>query len=202
VGRRLLNAYRDFARIRDRVFTVASRGAFASFGPRSVIQLPVRLSGEEAISIGSDVVVGPNSWLNVVPGTGGRITIGDGTYTSGFITISAASSIRIGTKVMIARYVIIADCEHEFGDIRIPIWDQGIRRVQPVEIADWAWLGQGAYIGPGVKVGKGAVVGANSVVLNDVPDYCVAVGAPARIIRRLTGADVKDAIGLSLNEAE
>ena len=61
--------------------------------------------------------------------------------------------------------------------------DQGVTDVRPVEICDGAWLGQNVVICPGVRVGRGAVVGANSAVRDDVPDYAVAVGAPARVVR-------------------
>lgn len=56
-------------------------------------------------------------------------------------------------------------------------------RYAPVLIDDGAWLGQNLVVCPGVRIGKGAVVGANSVVLSNVPDNAVAVGAPARIVR-------------------
>ena len=71
---------------------------------------------------------------------------------------------------------------HAFDDRTRAVLDQGITRVGPVEIGDGAWLGQNVVVGPGVRVGKGAVVGANSVVLEDVPDFEVAVGAPARVV--------------------
>ena len=61
---------------------------------------------------------------------------------------------------------------------------QGVTRVAPVEIGDGAWLGENVVIGPGVRIGRGAVVGANAVVLQSVPDHAVAVGAPARVVRR------------------
>ena len=61
--------------------------------------------------------------------------------------------------------------------------DQGITKVNRVEIADGAWLGENVVVGPGVRIGRGAVIGANAVVLRDIPDYSVAVGIPARVIR-------------------
>jgi acetyltransferase-like isoleucine patch superfamily enzyme len=90
--------------------------------------------------------------------------------------------------VLLARNVYIADHMHAFEDHLRPILDQGIDRVSPVVIEAGAWLAQNVVIGPGVTVGRGAVVGANSVVLCDVPDYTVAVGAPARIVRRFARA--------------
>ena len=54
---------------------------------------------------------------------------------------------------------------------------------KPVEIKDGAHIGIGAIIMPGVTIGKGAVIGAGSVVTRDIPDYCVAVGVPAKVIK-------------------
>jgi acetyltransferase-like isoleucine patch superfamily enzyme len=94
----------------------------------------------------------------------------------------AASSIRTATPSH-ARNVYIADHSHAYDDVGVPVLAQGVTRVAPVEIEDGAWLGQNVVVGPGVRIGAGAVVGANSVVLSDVPDYSVAVGAPARVVR-------------------
>lgn len=52
-----------------------------------------------------------------------------------------------------------------------------------VVIKDGAHIGIGAIIMPGVTIGKGAVIGAGSVVTRDIPDYCVAAGVPAKVIK-------------------
>ena len=110
--------------------------------------------------------------------------IGDATWMSGACVISAASSVRLGRAVLLARNVYISDHHHAFGHPTEPILDQGIVTPRSVEIGDGAWLGENAVICPGVRVGRGAVVGANAVVLEDVPDHGVAVGVPARLVRR------------------
>jgi len=181
-------AYRGFVRVRDKAFSAAAAPAFAAFGPRSVIQLPVRLSGEAHVRVGADVFVGAGSWIQVLGREGPsevepEIVIGDGTSIAGSCVLSAARSIRIGRKVLMARNVYIADHGHAFADVGAPVLDQGIRDVRPVAIGDGAWLGQHVFVGPGVEIGRGSVVGANSVVLSDVPEYSVAVGSPARIVR-------------------
>ncbi|WP_187266988.1 DapH/DapD/GlmU-related protein [Microbacterium hatanonis] len=61
---------------------------------------------------------------------------------------------------------------------------EGIR-IAPVWIGDDVWLGRGSIVLPGVSIGSGSVVGAGAVVSRDVPEYCVAVGVPARAIRDL-----------------
>jgi acetyltransferase-like isoleucine patch superfamily enzyme len=191
-GRRLLGGaavgfYQLFARSRDKAFSFMWAGAFASYGRRSVIQLPVRLRGVARIAVGNEVFIGSGSWLNVEGEADGDValSIGSGTSMVGGSVISAARPVRIGRRVLMARNVYISDHMHAFEDLSKAVLEQGIARTAPVEIGDGAWLGQNVVVGPGVRVGRGAVVGANSVVLADVADYTVVAGAPARLIRRL-----------------
>ena len=151
-----------------------------------MLEPPIRLKGERRIAIGSDVFVGRGSWLQVddPAGEGLALEIGDGTSIVGGCVISAVSSVRIGKNVLFAKDVYVADHQHAFEDPSRPVLEQGVTRVAPVEIGDGAWLGENVVVGPGVRIGRGAVVGANAVVLADVPDYAVAVGAPARVVRR------------------
>jgi lipopolysaccharide O-acetyltransferase len=186
VGVAFLASYQAFARLRAKGFSLLSAGGFASFGARSVIQPPVRLGGVHRISVGAEVFVGGGSWLQVLDGAGDEpaLTIGDGSSIAGGCVLSAAASVRLGRKVLLARNVYVSDHLHAFGDPDRAVLDQGIDRVAPVEIGDGAWLGQNVVVCPGVRIGQGAVVGANSVVREDVPDYAVAVGAPARVVRQ------------------
>ena len=185
-SRLTLGGYAAVIRARDKAFCLASRHAFSSYGRRSVLQLPVRLRGTQRIAIGDDVFVGAGSWIQVIGNDDGppAISIGSGTSISGFCFLSAVSSIRLGRAVLLARNVYVADHRHAYDDPALPVLAQGLTRIGPVEIQDGAWLGQNVVIGPGVTVGRGAVIGANSVVIDDVPAYAVAVGAPARVVRR------------------
>lgn len=54
--------------------------------------------------------------------------------------------------------------------------------IKPVKICRGSWIGQNVFIMKGVTIGEGAVVGVNSVVINDVPAYCTAMGNPARVV--------------------
>ena len=79
----------------------------------------------------------------------------------------------------------ITDCDHEYRYVDIPVIDQGIvQRGQKVSIGKGSYIGINAVIVGNVKIGKHFVIGANSVVTKDVPDYCVAVGSPAKILKR------------------
>jgi acetyltransferase-like isoleucine patch superfamily enzyme len=193
-GRRLagsasLKLYRFAVRARARALSNACSGAFAAFGTGSTLQPPVRVSGEDRIAIGAHTFVGAGSWLQVLDDAGGGwIELGDECSIAGSCVISSAASVRLGDRVLLARNVYIADHGHAFGDGNTAVLDQGIAELAPVEIGDGAWLGQNVVICPGVTIGRGAVIGANSVVLDDVPARSVAVGAPARVVRKLAVA--------------
>lgn len=191
-SRRSLDLYRLAVRARARLFSSACAGAFEAFGRRSVIQPPARIEGERWISVGCDVFIGAGSYLQVLYGDegNGRLEIGDGTSVTGNCVISAAASVVLGPKVLLARNVYIADHRHAFSDVTRAVLDQGVEQIEPVEIGEGAWLGQNVVVGPGVRIGRGAVIGAGSVVLSDVPDFCVAVGAPARVVREISPAAV------------
>jgi len=187
VGHGSATLYRFASRAWAKAFSLATSGAFAGFGSRSVIQPPVRLSGEGRIAVGSNVFVGSGSWLQVIPGEGDEvaISIGDGTSIAGMCVLSAVRSVVLGPGVMLARGCYVADHAHAYGDDDVAIQDQGVTNVAPVEIAEGAWLGENAVVLPGVRIGRGAVIGANSVVSHSVPDRAIAAGVPARIIRQL-----------------
>jgi acetyltransferase-like isoleucine patch superfamily enzyme len=191
VGRAALSAYRFAQRAYGKSFSLAVAGAFESFGRSTVLQPPIRLAGEHRISIGDGVWVGSGSWLQAIgEGEGIALRIGDGTSIAGNVVLSAASSVRIGRKVLFARGAYVSDHIHRYDDIARPVLDQGLARVQAVEIGDGAWIGENVVVCPGVRIGAGAVIGANSVVTEDVPDHALAVGAPARVVRRFAETPV------------
>jgi acetyltransferase-like isoleucine patch superfamily enzyme len=98
-------------------------------------------------------------------------------------TISAASRILIDEYVLLARNVYISDHGHAYEEVDTPIMCQGISMVRPVSIGRHSWLGQNVSVLPGASIGVHCVIGANSVVLSDIPDYSVAVGSPARVVK-------------------
>ena len=77
----------------------------------------------------------------------------------------------------------ITDQNHGYEDVSRPISQQS-QPERAVVIGDGSWLGYGTVVLPGVTIGKHVVIGANSVVTHNIPDYSVAVGSPARVVRR------------------
>ena len=113
----------------------------------------------------------------------GALSMGADAYVGIGAVIVARESIQIGRGVLIAEHVTIRDQDHAI----VPTEGQG--RVgfttSPIVIGDNVWLGAKVTVLQGVTIGNNVVVGANSVVTHDLPDNCVAVGAPARVVRQL-----------------
>jgi acetyltransferase-like isoleucine patch superfamily enzyme len=158
---------------------------FHKMGIASRLVFP-KIDGYRFITVGHHVFVEQGTWLAAAPIDGSlpcELTIGDGTYIGRFGHIYATKKIRIGKKVLIADKVYISDNQHSYRDIQSPVIEQPVNQLNEVEIGDGSWLGENACI-IGAKVGKNSVIGANAVVIKDIPDYCVAVGAPAKVIKR------------------
>lgn len=169
----------------SRIFSFFYRTRFKYFGNKSIVLFPLKIDGINNISLGNNVYVAKYSWLAALPLTGEKecnLIIGDGTNIGHFNHIYATKSIIIGKKVLTADKVYISDNLHSYKNINIPIIDQPIKQISAVEIGDGSWLGENVCV-IGAKIGKNCVIGANSVVTNDIPDYSVAVGSPARVIK-------------------
>jgi maltose O-acetyltransferase len=96
----------------------------------------------------------------------------------------------IGNDVLMGPDVVMLSISHQFDDLDLPINLQGPTRRSPVVIGDDVWIGTRVIILPGVHIGSGAVIGAGSVVTSDVPANVVAVGVPARVLRRRGAQDL------------
>lgn len=114
--------------------------------------------------------------LHTLPG--GRLDIGDRTVLNYGVDISAVEHVSIGADCLLGTHVSILD--NDFHELtardRMP-------ESRPVVIGDGVWLGNRVMILPGVKIGAGAAVGAGSVVMTDIPERCLALGNPARVIK-------------------
>lgn len=180
----LLDAYGLWRELQARTFSRMVARSFLSYGAGTRLVPPIEIYGPRRISIGAHVHVGPGSWLYTA-NEHARLEIGERTRMSGLCVLSAAQRVRLGRAVLLGRNVYIADHTHGVARAGVPVFEQELERVMPVEIGDGAWLGQNVVILPGVTVGAGAVVGANSVVAADVAPRTVVVGAPARVVREL-----------------
>ena len=101
-------------------------------------------------------------------------------------TIAAHHHIVIGKGVLTGPHVFIADYNHDYHDINLPIWKSGefAEENSEVVIGEGSWLGTNVVVVGNVHIGKHCVIGANSVVTKDIPDYSVAAGIPAKVIKK------------------
>lgn len=91
--------------------------------------------------------------------------------------------VKIGNNVIFAQNIVASGLNHEYRDITEPILEQKIL-VSPIIIEDDCWIAANAVITSGVTVGKHSVVAAGAVVTKSIPPYSVAVGNPARVIKK------------------
>ena len=158
-------------------FKVLGRGAY--------LVSPFRVDGIGSISIGDKSFFQRGVWLYCcgVEGLSASLLVGNGCVFGYNNHITSVREVIIGDDVLTANNVYISDNIHEYEDITKPVMHQPVRFKKSVLIGAGAWIGENVSI-IGASVGKNSVIGANSVVTKDIPDYCVAVGAPAVVIRQ------------------
>jgi maltose O-acetyltransferase len=118
-------------------------------------------------------------------GDGSQIEIGDNSGIG--VNCRVCGPVTIGDNVMMGPDVIILTERHRFGRLDIPMREQGYDTPAPVVIGDDVWIGTRVIVLPGVSIGKGAVIGAGAIVTKDVPEYAIACGNPARIVKYREG---------------
>lgn len=183
-----------YFRVRDilysRLFRLLYARRFARWGQSTHLLFPTGVDGAENIALGDDVYIAHASYLAAVPHTGAsdcRLEIGSGSRIGKFNHIYATRKVVLEPNVLTANGVYISDNLHEYRDVQRPVLQQPIRQTKDVLIGSGSWIGHNACI-IGARIGRNCVIGANSVVRSDIPDHCVAVGAPAAIVRRFDHA--------------
>ena len=159
---------------------------FRCFGHSSRIIRPLRIDGKNNIYIYDRVLINYYTWIAALPLTGEKdckLVFEEGCIIGHFNHIYATKRIVLHKNVLTADKVYISDNLHGYEDINIPIKQQPIIQKGTVEIGEGSWLGENVCV-LGAHIGKHCIIGANSVVTKDIPDYSVAVGVPARVIKR------------------
>lgn len=155
---------------------------FASIGKRTLIIHPLKIEKPKTISIGEKTYIGSFAWLMGTDERDISLRIGNDVQIGHFSHIVAKKSVNIEDGVLIADRVFISDCTHEYNNINSNIKDLPIRKLNSVHIGAGSWLGENVCV-CGASIGKHCIIGANSVVTKDIPDFCVAAGIPAEVIK-------------------
>jgi len=178
-----------------------SRGFAAWLGRRLALRNP-------RVTIAPDAAISPSAMIHPRSGSveiGARSVVSPGAVVAGNVKIGNDSSVqnytivigygtpddpsglvRIGNGVRIGAHGMIIGGNHRFSDPSIPIHKQGMEP-KPITICDDVWIGGNVNIIAGVTIGSGSVIGAGSVVTHDIPPMSIAVGAPAKVIKKRNG---------------
>jgi|SRR6218665_3560032 len=160
---------------------------FKKIGLSSIIMKPLHLT-PESIVVGKRVFIWKNARIEGVKkyqseSFSPQIIINDGVSIQQNIHLTCAEFVEIGKNTAIAANVSITDIHHPYDNIDMPIEHQNIK-TKPVFIGENCKIYNNSVIMQGTSIGNHCTIGANSVVSGKFDNYCVIVGAPARVIKR------------------
>lgn len=172
-------------------------GRGVTFGAHVVLRHPHK------ITIGDNVVIDDGCCLDAKGTTNQGIAIGDGVFVGrgtilsckngdiiledhaniGFnVEVFSAARVRIGKHVLVAAYTYLVGGDHLYDRVDVPVLHQG-RTAQGIDVGDNVWLGAHVVVTDGARVGRDAIVGAGAVVVGEIPEFHIAAGVPAKVIR-------------------
>lgn len=147
------------------------------------------LIGKKNMDIGSNCWIGNGSEFitynsHFEQKLNSNLTLGNNVRITSRCRITCAGIISIGNNVLIAPECFITDHNHGMDPTQEGGYSPQPLEIKNVHIKEGVWLGQRVSVMPGVTIGAHSIIGANSVVTHDIPDYSIAVGIPARVIKR------------------
>lgn len=131
------------------------------------------------IVVGSGVFVGRNTILSC---KNGDIVIDDCANIGFNCEIFAAARVHVGRDVLMAAYTYLVGGDHLYDRADVPVLQQG-RTARGIDVGPGAWLGAHVVVTDGSTIGRDAIIGAGAVVVGDIPEFAIAAGVPARVLR-------------------
>jgi acetyltransferase-like isoleucine patch superfamily enzyme len=169
------------------VSNLKNRFLFGSYGRDVYIESGVVINRPRFVHLGDHVRIKRNTSINLHPqdkrSKDGILFVGNDVIISEGCIISACNRIVIEDNVGISPYVMIIDSTRKPGPIDRPSKEQDLK-TKPVHIGADSWIAYNACIMPGVTIGEHCIIGALSIVTEDIPSYSLAVGSPARVVKR------------------
>jgi acetyltransferase-like isoleucine patch superfamily enzyme len=162
----------------------------ASVGKNLVIEGLPFVSGHTEIHIGDDVRLGGH--INIFSGRyveHPKLVIKDHAEVNWNVYLTVCKEVAIEEYARISFDCRISDTDGHPREADLRARNAPVKAddIRPVRIGRHAWIGNSSHIMKGVTIGEGAVVGANSVVISDIPPYCLAMGNPAEVYFRNFG---------------
>jgi acetyltransferase-like isoleucine patch superfamily enzyme len=141
--------------------------------------LDAKGTDNQGLLIGNGVFIGRNTILSC---KNGDIEIDEGANIGFNCEIFSASRVHVGKNILMAAYTYLVGGDHLFDRTDIPVLQQG-RTARGIDVGDGVWLGAHVVVTDGSTIGRDAIVGAGAVVVGDIPEFAIATGIPARVIR-------------------
>ena len=107
-----------------------------------------------------------------------NLTMGEHSCLSDYVDCYCVDRVELGPHALVSQYSYLCTATHDYNNPDFPTM------TAPISIGARAWVAADVFIGPGIHIGEGAVVGARSNVINDVGDWEVVAGDPARFIKK------------------
>ena len=158
-----------------------------------LFRFPIAIRGKKYIDFGNRLTTGVGCRFDCFRSNSEKrktLIFGSRVQLNDYVHIVAMESVVIGDDVLMASHVFISDNSH--GSYKGDSYDtspdispiERQYRTSPITIGEKSWIGEGVIVMPGISIGKGCVIGAHSVVSKSIPDYSIAAGTPAKVIKK------------------
>jgi acetyltransferase-like isoleucine patch superfamily enzyme len=111
----------------------------------------------------------------------GAVIIGDRTKIG--LSNTIIGPVTVGNDIRLAQNITLSGLNHNYEDVSRPIHVQGVS-TSPITIEDGTWIGANVVVLAGVTIGKNCVIAAGSIVTKNIPSFSVAIGNPARVVKK------------------
>lgn len=163
-----------------------------------LFRFPIIIRGRKYIDFGKSLTTGVGCRFDCFSGSNPedkKLVFGKNVQINDYVHIVAMDNVTIGDNVLMASHIFISDNSHgsykgDENDTN-PMVAPTEREyaTAPVSIGKNTWIGEGVIIMPGVTIGEGCVIGAHSVVSKCIPDFSIAIGSPAKVIKKFDFTD-------------
>ena len=180
--------YSLFIIIRNYLCFLKNYFTYKHWGFNSYVKLPMTVLNKQYIYIGNNVFINDRARIEAIDEYKGifyqpSIVINNGVTIQQNLHLTSATRVEIGENTAIVANVTISDIIHPYTSEDIHLIDMPIIS-KPVIIGKYCSIYNNVVVNAGVTIGDHVTIGANSVVTHDIPSYCIAVGSPARIIKK------------------
>lgn len=184
--------FEKLLRIESKIKWKLEQKKMSSIGKNGYMGSGFCIRGHQYINIGNNFRAGINTKIEAWDSYRGKqfsnspsIIIGDNVNWMNNCQISAVGKVVINSGCLFGDNVFITDNFHGNGsNLSMPPIERDLFHKGNVIIGKNVWIGRNVAIMPGVTIGDGAIIGANAVVTHDVPANCIAVGVPAKVIKK------------------